>query len=121
MGWGALGDVDGTLCPFGAGARADSGIDGLASAAHTSTAPIMASPTAIKALTSRLGFQLDEPTISLDPLMTAVGTESPHKCGSALALPEHTDCPGAQGLAPGPERGVQQIGEVTLASEAVTP
>jgi hypothetical protein len=38
-----------------------------------------------------------------------------------MTLPEHTDCPGAQGLAPGPERGVQQIGEVTLASEAVTP
>ena len=37
-----------------------------------------------------------------------------------MTLPEHTDCPGAQGLAPGPERGVQQIGEVTLASEAVT-
>ena len=54
---------------WGAGARAESGIDGLASAAHTSTAPIMASPTAIKALTSRLAFQLDEPNISFDPLI----------------------------------------------------
>ena len=36
----------------------------------------MASPTAIKALTGRLRFQLDEPNISLDPLMTAVGTQS---------------------------------------------
>jgi hypothetical protein len=47
-----------------------------ASAAHTSTAPMMASPPAITALRARLRFQLDEPNISLDPLMTAVGTQS---------------------------------------------
>ena len=73
---GALGDVKGMLFPFGAGARAGSGVDGLASAAHTSTAPIMASAIAITALRGRLRFQLDEPNISLDPLMTAVGTQN---------------------------------------------
>jgi hypothetical protein len=39
----------------------------------------MASPTAIKALTGRLRFQLDEPNISFDPLMdSGRDTESPH-------------------------------------------
>jgi hypothetical protein len=69
VGWGALEDVDGMLCSFGAGARAGSGVEALANAAHTRTAPIVASPTAIKALTGRLGFQLDEPNISFEPLM----------------------------------------------------
>ena len=70
VGWlGLGGDVDGILCPFGAPVKAEPGVDGLASPAHTSTAPITASPTAIKALTSRLERQLVESTISFDPLI----------------------------------------------------
>jgi hypothetical protein len=86
---GALGDVDGMLGSFAAGARAEPGVDGVASAAHTSTAPIMASPTAIKALRGRLEFQLDEPNISLDPLVDGGwDTESPHgMAGAPLVLP----------------------------------
>ena len=69
MGWGALGDVDGMLCPFGAGARAESGVAGLDNAAHTNPAPITPSATAIRAFTSRLGCQLNELKISFDPLV----------------------------------------------------
>jgi hypothetical protein len=66
---GALGDVDGIPSPCGTGARAELGGDGPANAAHTSTAPIMPSPIAIKARTRRLGCQLNELKISLDPLV----------------------------------------------------
>jgi hypothetical protein len=69
VGWLELGELDGILCPFGAPVKAEPGVDGLASPAHTSTAPITASPTAIKALTSRLERQLVESTISFDPLI----------------------------------------------------
>jgi len=69
VGWLGLGDVDGMLCPFGAPVKAEPGVDGLASPAHTSTAPMTASPTAINALTSRLERQLVESTISFDPLI----------------------------------------------------
>ena len=65
----ALGDVDGMPSPFGTGAGAESGVDGLANAAHTSTAPIMPSPIAIKARTRRLECQLDELKISFHPLV----------------------------------------------------
>jgi hypothetical protein len=68
VGLGALGDVDGMLCPFGEPARAESGVDGLASPAQTSTTPRIASPPAIEALTSSpLGYQRDELNISFDP------------------------------------------------------
>ena len=60
----ALGDVNGMLC--GALAMAESGLDGLASAVHTSKAPITASPTAIEALTGRLRRQRDELNISFE-------------------------------------------------------
>jgi len=65
----ALGDVDGTPSPLGTGAGAESGADGLTNAAHTSTAPIMPNPTAIKARARRLGRQLNELKISFDPLV----------------------------------------------------
>ena len=66
----ALGDADGVPSPFGTGARAESGgVDGLAKAAHTSTAPIMPSPIAIKARTRRLECQLNELKISFHPLV----------------------------------------------------
>ena len=65
----ALGDADGMPSPFGTGARAESGVDGLAKAAHTSTAPIMPSPIAIKARTRRLECQLNELKISFHPLV----------------------------------------------------
>ena len=81
VGWLGLGDVDGMLCPFGAPVNAEPGVDGLASPAHTSTAPITASPTAIKALTSRLERKLVESTISFDPLIDSVGTDP--KCRGA--------------------------------------
>ena len=65
----ALGDADGMPSPFGTGARAESGVDGLANAAHTSTAPIMPSPIAIKARTHRLECELNELKISFHPLV----------------------------------------------------
>jgi hypothetical protein len=37
----------------------------------------MANPTAIKTLTDPLGFQLDDPNISFDPLVAAVWRYSP--------------------------------------------
>ena len=79
----ALGDVDGVPSPFGIGARAESGVDGLANAAHTSTAPIMPSPIAIKARTSRLECQLNVLKISFDPLVDS-GHGRPSACGKRL-------------------------------------
>jgi hypothetical protein len=81
---GAVGDVDGLLCSFGAPVRAESGVDGLPSAAHTSMAPIMASPTATEALTSRLGRRRDEPNISLDPLIDSAQDRPRTAYGRAL-------------------------------------
>jgi hypothetical protein len=44
----------------------------------------MASPTAIKALTGRLGFQLDDPNISFDPFVAAAWSKSPHSMRERL-------------------------------------
>jgi len=74
----ALGDVDGVPSSFGTGARAESGVDGLANAAHTSTAPIMPSPIAIKARTRRLEGQLNELKISFHPLVDSGHAGPPH-------------------------------------------
>ena len=67
----ALGDVGGMPSPFGTGAWGASGVDGPANAAHTSTAPIMPSPIAIKARTRRLECQLNELKISFHPLVAS--------------------------------------------------
>jgi hypothetical protein len=83
VGLDALGDVD-MLCPSGAVSKAESGVDGLATATHTSTVPIMASPRAIEALTRRLGCQRDERNISFDPSSIAVGTNPPHSMRERL-------------------------------------
>jgi hypothetical protein len=69
VGWLGLGDLDGILWPFGAPVKAEPGVDGRASPAQISTAPITASPTAIKALTSQLERELVDSTISFDPLI----------------------------------------------------
>jgi hypothetical protein len=89
------------LCPFGAPVKAEPGVDGLASPAHTSTAPITASPTAIKALTSRLERQLVESTISFDPL---------HRQRSARTLRTVAGAPG--GKCRGPAEGQHQLATV---------
>ena len=44
----------------------------------------MASPTAIEALTSRLGRQLDEPNISFDPLVDSGRDGPPHSTRERL-------------------------------------
>jgi hypothetical protein len=96
----ALGDVD-MLCPSGAPTRAESGADGLGNAAHTSTVPIMASPMAIEALTSRLGCQRDVRNISFDPLVDSGRDKLPQHAGAPFDFPERTECPDAKSLAPG--------------------
>jgi hypothetical protein len=83
VGLEALRDVD-MLCSSGALTRAESGVNGPGSAAHTNRVPIMASPTAIEALTGRLGCQRDERNISFDPLVDRVGTTLRTACGSAF-------------------------------------
>jgi hypothetical protein len=63
---------------------------------------MMASPTAIIALTDRLEVQLDEPNISFDPLMdSGLGKLSAQHAGVPLICRSVPICPDAQGLAPG--------------------
>jgi len=80
----ALGDVDGMLSPFGTGAGAESGVDGLANAAHTRTAPITPSPIAIKARIRRLECELNELKISFHPLVDS---------GHGMPSAEHAGAP----------------------------
>jgi hypothetical protein len=44
----------------------------------------MANPMAINTLTEPLGFQLDDPNISFDPLVAAVWKDSPHSMWERL-------------------------------------
>jgi hypothetical protein len=101
VGLDALRDVD-MLCSSGGLTRAESGINGPGSAAHTNRVPIMASPTAIEAFTGRLGCQRDERNISFDPLVDR-GRDNPsaRHAGAPLILLERTECPDAKSLAPG--------------------
>jgi hypothetical protein len=101
VGWGALEDVDGMLRSSGAGSAVASEVDGLARAAHTSTTPIMASPTAIKALTSQLARQLDELNISFDPLVDAVPITLRAARRSATVVVERTQSLDARSVAQG--------------------
>ena len=114
----ALGDVNGMLC--GALAMAESGLDGLASAAHTSTAPTMASPTAIEALTGRFGCQRDELRISFDRLLDSGRDRTSHNIAGAPLI---AGAPGVRMIRSGSRLSnalVQQNGEATLLVEALT-
>ena len=62
----------------------------------------MANPTAIKTLIEPLGFQLDDPNISFDPLVAAVWSDSLRTaCRSACDLAERTYPPDLQAPASG--------------------
>src|SRR5215212_4284133 len=69
LGLGAFGEADGVLLVVGAPPTAEPEVDGLASAVHTSTAPIMAKPIAIQTRTNRLVRQRDELNNGFDPLV----------------------------------------------------
>ena len=66
---GESGEADGVLSVVGAPPTAEPEVDGLASAVHTSTAPIMAKPMAIQIRTDRLVRQRDELNNGFDPLV----------------------------------------------------
>src|SRR4249919_1738317 len=97
--------------PFGTGARAESGIDGLANAAHTTTAPIMPSPIAIKPRTHRLEDQLNDLKISFHPLVdSGHGRPSAQHAGAPLNFEFYPS---------GKCRGVR-MGDINLATVAMT-
>jgi len=66
LGFGASGEADGLLSAVGAPPTVEPEVDGLASAVHTSTAPMMVKPMAIQTRANRLG-QRDELNNGFDP------------------------------------------------------
>jgi hypothetical protein len=88
FGFGASGEADDRLSAVGAPPTADSDVDGLVSAAHTSTAPMMANPTAIQTRPNRLVRQRDELITCFDPPVDRASTQHPEANPIRCSVPK---------------------------------
>src|SRR5215211_4262785 len=88
LAFGASGEADDRLSAVGAPPTADSDVDGLVSAAHSSTAPMMADPTAIQTRPNRLVRQRDELITCFDPPVDRASTQHPEANPIRCSVPK---------------------------------